>query len=108
MKQTSITTATTMEIISELRWWLEDNVDQQADPPRVHDFDDGTILTQGDCVNTLTNLLCGGPTKEANAITCLAKELVNAPIPDTPEERRNERRQIDVAMLQLTIRQAKL
>ena len=107
-KLSSLSTATTMEIINELRWWLEDNVNMQTDPPYVHDYEDGTILTQEQCEITLSKLLSGGPTDEANAITCLAKELVDAPIPDTPEERRRERRQIDAALLQLTIRQTKL
>ncbi|MEH8206947.1 hypothetical protein [Aeromonas veronii] len=70
-----------MEIINELRWWLDDNVNMQTDPPRVHDFDDGTILTQEQCEITLGKLTDGGLTMEANAIYLLATELQQAPTP---------------------------
>ncbi|KAE9627784.1 hypothetical protein [Aeromonas veronii] len=48
---------TALDILLELRCWLEDNVQMQAEPPIVAHLPNGYLLTQSDCVEAIDALL---------------------------------------------------
>ena len=48
---------TTLDILIELRCWLEDNVQMQAEPAIVAHLPNGYQLTQSDCVEAIDALL---------------------------------------------------
>ncbi|MFM5848136.1 hypothetical protein ACET69_15520 [Aeromonas veronii] len=48
---------TTLDILIELRCWLEDNVQMQAEPAIVAHLPNGYLLTQSDCVEAIDMLL---------------------------------------------------
>lgn len=48
---------TTLDIIIELRCWLADNVEMQAEPAIVAHLPNGYLLTQSDCVDAIDALL---------------------------------------------------
>ena len=48
---------TTLDILIELRCWLADNVEMQAEPAIVGHLPSGYLLTQSDCVEAIDALL---------------------------------------------------
>ncbi|MOA57145.1 hypothetical protein D3C78_1812660 [compost metagenome] len=48
---------TTLDILIELRGWLQDNSQQQAEPAIVAHLPNGYLLTQADCVEAIDALL---------------------------------------------------
>ncbi|MCX7132178.1 hypothetical protein [Aeromonas sp.] len=48
---------TTLDILLELRCWLEDNVHMQAEPAIVAHLPNGYQLTQADCIEAIDTLL---------------------------------------------------
>ncbi|MFQ2274745.1 hypothetical protein [Aeromonas hydrophila] len=48
---------TTLDILIELRCWLEDNVQMQAEPAIVAHLPNGYQLTQADCIEAIDTLL---------------------------------------------------
>ncbi|MCZ0752248.1 hypothetical protein [Aeromonas enteropelogenes] len=48
---------TTLDILLELRCWLEDNVQMQAEPAIVAHLPNGYQLTQADCIEAIDALL---------------------------------------------------
>ena len=48
---------TTLDILLELRSWLADNVEMQAEPTIVAHLPNGYLLTQADCVEAIDALL---------------------------------------------------
>ncbi|HDO1354882.1 TPA: hypothetical protein P2Q89_000275 [Aeromonas veronii] len=48
---------TTLDILLELRCWLEDNVQMQAEPAIVAHLPNGYLLTQSDCIEAIDSLL---------------------------------------------------
>lgn len=48
---------TTLDILIELRCWLEDNVQMQAEPAIVAHLPNGYQLTQADCIEAIDSLL---------------------------------------------------
>ena len=48
---------TTLDILIELRGWLQDNSQQQAEPAIVAHLPNGYQLTQADCVEAIDALL---------------------------------------------------
>ncbi|MBL0600236.1 hypothetical protein [Aeromonas jandaei] len=48
---------TTLDILIELRCWLADNVEMQAEPAIVAHLPNGYQLTQSDCVEAIDSLL---------------------------------------------------
>ena len=48
---------TALDILIELRCWLEDNVQMQAEPAIVTHLPSGYLLTQSDCVDAIDALL---------------------------------------------------
>ena len=48
---------TTLDILIELRCWLADNVEMQAEPAIVAHLPSGYQLTQSDCVEAIDALL---------------------------------------------------
>ncbi|WP_257982363.1 hypothetical protein, partial [Aeromonas salmonicida] len=48
---------TALDILLELRCWLEDNVQMQAEPAIVAHLPNGYQLTQSDCVEAIDALL---------------------------------------------------
>ena len=48
---------TTLDILLELRGWLADNVEMQAEPAIVAHLPNGYQLTQSDCVEAIDALL---------------------------------------------------
>ena len=48
---------TTLDILIELRCWLEDNVQMQAEPAIVAHLPNGYQLTQADCIEAIDALL---------------------------------------------------
>ena len=48
---------TTLDILIELRCWLADNVEMQAEPAIVAQQPHGYLLTQSDCVEAIDALL---------------------------------------------------
>lgn len=48
---------TTLDILIELRGWLQDNSQQQAEPAIVTHLPNGYPLTQADCVEAIDALL---------------------------------------------------
>ncbi|MGL5523509.1 MAG: hypothetical protein ACRDCY_06565 [Aeromonas veronii] len=48
---------TALDILIELRCWLEDNVQMQAEPAIVAHLPNGYQLTQSDCVEAIDALL---------------------------------------------------
>ncbi|MDR5014164.1 hypothetical protein RF663_07955 [Aeromonas veronii] len=48
---------TNIDILIELRCWLADNVEMQAEPAIVAHLPNGYLLTQSDCVNAIDALL---------------------------------------------------
>ena len=48
---------TTLDILLELRGWLADNVEMQAEPAIVAHLPNGSPLTQSDCVEAIDALL---------------------------------------------------
>ncbi|HAU4877159.1 TPA: hypothetical protein F3L11_19550 [Aeromonas hydrophila] len=48
---------TTLDILIELRCWLEDNVQMQAEPAIVAHLPNGYLLTQADCIEAIDALL---------------------------------------------------
>ena len=48
---------TTLDILLELRGWLADNVEMQAEPAIVAHLPTGYQLTQSDCVEAIDALL---------------------------------------------------
>ncbi len=48
---------TALDIILELRCWLADNVEMQAEPAIVAHLPNGYQLTQSDCVEAIDALL---------------------------------------------------
>ena len=48
---------TTLDILLELRGWLADNVEMQAEPAIVAHLPSGYQLTQSDCVDAIDALL---------------------------------------------------
>ncbi|MGL6627654.1 hypothetical protein [Aeromonas jandaei] len=48
---------TTLDILIELRCWLEDNVQMQAEPAIVAHLPNGYLLTQSDCIEAIDALL---------------------------------------------------
>ena len=48
---------TALDILLELRCWLEDNVQMQAEPAIVAHLPNGYQLTQADCVDAIDALL---------------------------------------------------
>lgn len=47
---------TALDILIELRCWLEDNVEMQAEPAIVAHLPNGYQLTQADCVEAIDAL----------------------------------------------------
>ncbi|ELI6422795.1 hypothetical protein RRM51_002215 [Aeromonas veronii] len=48
---------TTLDILLELRCWLADNVEMQAEPAIVAHMSNGYLLTQADCIEAIDALL---------------------------------------------------
>ena len=48
---------TALDILLELRCWLEDNVQMQAEPAIVAHLPNGYLLTQSDCIEAIDSLL---------------------------------------------------
>ncbi|MGL5525091.1 MAG: hypothetical protein ACRDCY_15045 [Aeromonas veronii] len=48
---------TALDILIELRGWLADNVEMQAEPAIVAHQPNGYLLTQSDCVEAIDALL---------------------------------------------------
>ncbi len=48
---------TALDILLELRCWLEDNVEMQAAPAIVAHLPNGYLLTQADCIEAIDALL---------------------------------------------------
>ena len=48
---------TALDILIELRCWLDDNVDMQTEPAIVAHQPNGNLLTQSDCVEAIDALL---------------------------------------------------
>lgn len=48
---------TALDILIELRCWLEDNVQMQAEPAIVAHLPNGYQLTQADCIEAIDALL---------------------------------------------------
>ncbi|HHQ4483272.1 TPA: hypothetical protein ACSP1H_003816 [Aeromonas veronii] len=48
---------TTLDILLELRCWLEDNVQMQAEPAIVAHLPNGYQLAQADCIEAIDALL---------------------------------------------------
>lgn len=48
---------TALDILIELRSWLADNVEMQAEPTIVAHLPSGYLLTQSDCVDAIDALL---------------------------------------------------
>ncbi|MFM5635450.1 hypothetical protein ACET5Y_12600 [Aeromonas veronii] len=48
---------TALDILLELRCWLEDNVQMQAEPAIVAHLPNGYQLTQADCIEAIDTLL---------------------------------------------------
>lgn len=48
---------TVLDILIELRCWLEDNVQMQAEPAIVAHLPNGYLLTQADCIEAIDALL---------------------------------------------------
>lgn len=48
---------TALDIILELRYWLADNVEMQAEPAIVAHLPNGYQLTQTDCIEAIDTLL---------------------------------------------------
>ena len=48
---------TTLDILIELRCWLEDNVQMQAEPAIVAHMPNGYLLNQSDCIEAIDALL---------------------------------------------------
>ena len=48
---------TALDILLELRYWLEDNVQMQAEPAIVAHLPNGYLLTQADCIEAIDTLL---------------------------------------------------
>ena len=48
---------TTLDILLELRGWLADNIEMQAEPAIVAHLPSGYQLTQSDCVEAIDALL---------------------------------------------------
>ena len=48
---------TTLDILLELRFWLADNGEMQADPAIVAHLPNGYQLTQADCIEVIDVLL---------------------------------------------------
>ncbi|MBX9561742.1 hypothetical protein [Aeromonas sp. 600584] len=48
---------TVLDILIELRCWLEDNVQMQAEPAIVAHLPNGYLLTQSDCIEAIDSLL---------------------------------------------------
>lgn len=48
---------TALDILLELRCWLEDNVQMQAEPAIVAHLPNGYLLSQSDCVEAIDSLL---------------------------------------------------
>ena len=48
---------TTLDILLELRCWLADNVEMQAEPAIVAYLPNGYLLTQADCIEAINALL---------------------------------------------------
>ena len=48
---------TVLDILIELRCWLADNVEMQAEPAIVTHLPSGYLLTQSDCVDAIDALL---------------------------------------------------
>ncbi|WP_323891866.1 hypothetical protein [Aeromonas veronii] len=48
---------TALDILLELRCWLEDNVQMQAEPAIVAHLPNGYLLTQADCIEAIDTLL---------------------------------------------------
>ena len=58
MNQTSGKThLTALDILIELRCWLEDNVQMQAEPAIVAHLPSGYQLTHADCIEAIDTLL---------------------------------------------------
>ncbi|WP_429052257.1 hypothetical protein [Aeromonas rivipollensis] len=51
------TNLTALDILLELRCWLEDNVQMQAEPAIVAHLPNGYLLTQADCIEVIDVLL---------------------------------------------------
>ena len=48
---------TALDILIELRGWLADNIEMQAEPAIVAHLPNGYLLTQSDCVEAMDALL---------------------------------------------------
>lgn len=48
---------TALDILIELRCWLADNVEMQAEPTIVAHLPNGYLLTQADCIEAIDALL---------------------------------------------------
>jgi hypothetical protein len=48
---------TALDILIELRGWLEDNIQMQAEPAIVTHLPNGYQLTQADCIEAIDALL---------------------------------------------------
>ncbi|MFB2848119.1 hypothetical protein ACE1BG_17870 [Aeromonas veronii] len=48
---------TVLDILIELRNWLEDNIQMQAEPAIVAHLPSGYLLTQADCIEAIDALL---------------------------------------------------
>jgi hypothetical protein len=48
---------TAIDILIELRCWLADNVEMQAEPAIVAHLPSGHLLTQADCIEAIDTLL---------------------------------------------------
>ncbi|WDA22732.1 hypothetical protein PSC74_11675 [Aeromonas hydrophila] len=48
---------TALDILIELRCWLEDNVQMQTEPAIVAHLPNGYLLTQADCIEAIDALL---------------------------------------------------
>ncbi|WP_323066083.1 hypothetical protein [Aeromonas jandaei] len=48
---------TALDVLLELRCWLADNIEMQAEPAIVADQPNGYLLTQADCIEAIDALL---------------------------------------------------
>ncbi|HIC8861693.1 TPA: hypothetical protein ACW7Y0_002693 [Aeromonas hydrophila] len=48
---------TSLDILLELRCWLADNIEMQAEPAIVAHLPSGYLLTQADCIDAIDALL---------------------------------------------------
>ncbi len=48
---------TALDILIELRCWLADNIEMQAEPAIVAHLPNGYLLTQSDCIEAIDALL---------------------------------------------------